>query len=185
MAHYQPYIDLALDCGANHAMLVTPDEIVFDGRTLLKCMFGCPDWGTGPTCPSRQGFLKPWEFEALLRKYKAVLIIHAHHKKKAQEASFAVERAAFLDGDVLAFSMSDCALCAECAGNCGEACRNVRMARPAFHSVGIDVFSTVRKLGLPISVLKDEDQEQNWYAAVWLNEEAAISVSEDSSLPAH
>ena len=169
MVNYQPYIDLALERGANHAVLVTPDEIVFDGRTLLKCMFGCADWSKGPTCPSREGFLKPWELEPLLRKYKAVLIVHAHDKKMAQTASFAVERAAFLNGDALAFSMSDCALCAECAGMNGEVCRNVRMARPAFHSVGIDVFSTVRKLGLPISVLKDENEEQNWYAAVWLN----------------
>ena len=169
MANYQPYIDLAIEHGADHAVLAAPDEIVFDGRSLLKCMFGCADWGKGPTCPSRQGFLKPWEFEQLLRKYKAVLIVHAQDKKKAQAASFAVERAAFLDGDALAFSMSDCALCADCAGKSGEGCRNVRMARPAFHSVGIDVFGTVKKLGLPISTLKDEHEEQNWYAAVWLN----------------
>ena len=169
MTTYQTYIDLALEHGANHAVLVTPDDIVFDGRALLKCMFGCSDWGKGPTCPSREGFLRPWEFETLLRKYKAVLIVHAHDKKKAQAASFAVERAAFLDGDALAFSMSDCALCADCAGKSGESCRNARMARPAFHSVGIDVFGTVSKLGLPISTLRDEHEEQNWYAAVWLN----------------
>ena len=169
MTNYQPYLDLALDCGANHAILVTPQDIVFDGRTLLKCMFGCTDWGIGPTCPSRDGFLKPWEYEPLLRKYKGVLIIHAHDKRKAQEASFAVERAAFLDGDALVFSMSDCALCVECAGKSGIPCANKQMARPAFHSVGIDVFSTVKRLGLPINVLKDENQEQNWYAAVWLN----------------
>ena len=169
MTNYQPYIDLALAHEAKHAILVTPEQIVFDGRTLLKCMFGCADWGKGPTCPSRAGFLKPWEFEPLLRKYKAVLIIHAHDKRKAQTASFAVERAAFLDGDALAFSMSDCALCAECAGKGGSPCANVRMARPAFHSVGIDVFATVKKIGLPIYVLENENQEQNWYAAVWLN----------------
>ena len=169
MANYQPYIDLALEQGADHAVLVTPDDIVFDGRTLLKCMFGCPDWGKGPTCPSREGALKPWEFEPLLRKYKTVLIVHSRDKKKAQEASFAVERAAFLDGDALVFSMSDCALCSDCAGRSGEPCRNVRKARPSFHSVGIDVFGTVTKLGLPIQTLKDESQEANWYAAVWLN----------------
>ena len=106
----------------------------------------------------------------ILNEYRAVLIIHARDKKKAQAASFAVERAAFLDGDALVFSMSDCALCAECAGKSGESCRNARMARPAFHSVGIDVFGTAKKLGLPIRTLKDEQEEQNWYAAVWLNE---------------
>jgi len=42
-------------------------------------------------------------------------------------------------------------------------------ARPAFHSVGIDVFGTVAKLGLPLKALRDADEEQNWYSAVWLN----------------
>ena len=163
------YIELALSTGAEHVIMVTPEDIVFDHRTLLKCMFGCSDWGKGCTCPSKPGFLKPWEMEPLLRKYNSVLIIHSKDKKTAQKVSFEVERQAFLDGDVLAFSMSDCALCRECAGKNGLSCRNVRQARPAFHSVGIDVFATVKKLGLPIEPLKEQGQEQNWYSAVWLN----------------
>ena len=73
-------------------------------------MFGCTDWGKGPTCPSRAGSLMPWEYEPLLRRYPWGVIVHSHDKKIAQEASFAVERQAFLDGYYLAFSMSDCAL---------------------------------------------------------------------------
>ena len=163
------YISLALSQGAADAAAVTPDDIVFDGRTLLKCMFGCDDWGKGHTCPSREGSLRPWEYEPLLRKYKTVLIIHAFDKQTAQKASLAVETEAFFDGDALAFSMSDCALCEQCAGWSDEECRNVKSARPAFHSVGIDIFSTVKKLGLPLKTLKDEDEQQNWYSAVWLN----------------
>ena len=164
------YIDLALREGALHAVAVTPEDVVFDGRTLLKCMFGCDDWGRGPTCPSREGFLKPWEFEPLLKKYKTVLIIHSNDKRITQKAALAVERAAYFDGDALAFSMSDCALCDNCAGaDAPGVCRNVRSARPAFHSVGIDVFGTVKKLGLPLAPLKDENERQNWYSAVWLN----------------
>jgi predicted metal-binding protein len=163
------YIDLAMSLGAAHALAVTPDDIVFDGRALLKCMFGCADWGKGPTCPSRAGFLKPWEFEPLLRKYKTVLIIHSPDKKIVQQAALAVEKEAYLDGDALAFSMSDCALCEICAGKSGEPCRNVSEARPAFQSVGIDVFSTVKKLDLPLKPLRQADEEQNWYSAVWLN----------------
>lgn len=169
MDNKSKYHSLAITKGAEHAVFVTPDDIVFDGRTLLKCMFGCSDWGRGCTCPSREGFLKPWEWETLLRKYSSVLIIHSHHQRVAQNASYAVEREAFLEGDVLAFSMSDCILCAECAGKSHHACRNPKQARPAFHSVGIDVFATVHKLGLPLNPLRDTDEEQNWYAAVWLN----------------
>jgi len=163
------YINMALSLGADHAVLVTPDDIVFDGRTLLKCMFGCSDWGHGPTCPSRGGFLKPWELEPLLRKYKSVLIIHSTDKKIAQKASYAIEKEAYFDGDVMVFSMSDCAICGSCAGKAGKACVDVKRARPAFHSVGIDVFATVHKLGLPLLSLREEGEEQNWYAAVWLN----------------
>jgi predicted metal-binding protein len=163
------YIDLALSLGAEHAVYVTPGDIVFDGRSLLKCMFGCSDWGKGCTCPSREGFLKPWEFETLLRRYTVVLVIHSHSKQIAQNVSYTIEREAYLDGDALAFSMSDCALCADCAGRSGEPCRNIKLARPAFHSVGIDVFATAKKLGLPLKPLRETDEEQNWYSAVWLN----------------
>jgi len=169
MDKHMEYRNMALSLGAEHAVLVTPDDIVFDGRTILKCMFGCSDWGHGPTCPSRVGFLKPWEWEPLLRKYKAVLIIHSPDKKTAQKAAFTIEQEAFWDGDVMVFSMSDCAICGSCAGKEGKACIDVKRARPAFHSVGIDVFATVQKLGLPIVPLREMTEEENWYAAVWLN----------------
>jgi len=167
---FETYKTLALAEGALDAVLVRPDDIVFDGRTLFKCMFGCADWGKGPTCPSRHSALKPWEWEPLLRKYSAVLVIRSHDKRIAQKAAYTVEMEAFFNGDALAFSMSDCAVCATCAGAGGGACRFPEQARPAFHSVGIDVFSTAKKLGLPLMALRDHDEEHNWYSAVWLNE---------------
>ena len=165
----EKYIKIARQHGAIDVVAVTPDDIVFDGRTLLKCMFGCNDWGKGCNCPSRAGFPPLKELESLLKKYKTVLIIHSHDKKAAQNASIAIEKEAYLDGDALVFSMSDCALCEECAGHTGQSCRNPKASRPSFHSVGIDVFSTVKRLGLPLYPLRNEDEEQNWYSAVWLN----------------
>lgn len=163
------YIELARSFKTTNVVAVTPDDIVFDSRTLLKCMFGCSDWGKGCTCPSRAGAPSLAEYEAMLRKYKTVLIIHSTDKKIAQKASFEVEKEAYFDGDALAFSMSDCALCSDCAGRQNEPCRNVKMARPAFHSVGIDLFATMKKLGLPLRALRSTEEQQNWYAAVWLN----------------
>ena len=168
----EKYINLALKIGAEHVVAVEPDDIVFDGRTILKCMFGCGDWGKGLTCPSKPGALKPWEMEPLLRKYKTVLIIHSQDKKIAQEAAFSVEKEAFFDGDVMSFSMSDCSICDDydgCAGRIGGECRDIMRARPSFHSVGVDVFATVGKLKLPLKPLRDYNEQQNWYAAVWLN----------------
>jgi len=164
----QRYIDLALGMGAANAVGFTPADIAFEPRTILKCMFGCTDWGKGPTCPSRPGSLMPWEYEPVLRRYSWGVIVHSPDKHIAQEASYEIERLAFTDGYHLAFSMSDCAWCARCAGDSGGECVSPKKARPAFHSVGIDVFATARRFGLPIETLKSEDDPQNWYAAVWV-----------------
>ena len=162
------YVERALELGADHAVLFELKDIVFDSRTILKCMFGCADWGKGHTCPSRPGSLKPWEYRKILEEYTWGIIIHSTNKKTAQEVSFALEREAFLDGYYFAFSLSDCALCAECAGGKGNPCVQPKKARPAFHSVGIDVFHTVRRFGLPLQTLSDQNQTQNWYSAVFI-----------------
>lgn len=162
------YVKLALEMGAADAVPFTPDDIAFEPRTILKCMFGCEDWGRGPTCPSRPGSPMPWEYEPMLRRYSWGVIVHSPDKKVAQEVSYALEERAFHDGYYLAFSMSDCACCADCVGLAGRPCANPKKARPAFHSVGIDVFATARRFGLPIETLEHEDQPANWYAAVWV-----------------
>lgn len=161
-------VDAALGLGAVNAVAFNMDDIVFDPRTILKCMFGCGDWGKGHTCPSRPGNLSLEQYEAMLKKYSWGVIIHAHDKRTTQQVSYKLESKAFVDGYYFAFSMCDCALCKECAGFASEPCRNVKQARPAFHSVGIDVFATARKFNLPIYTLKDDTQEQNWYSAVFV-----------------
>jgi len=162
------YRALGLELGAADVVGFTPDDIAFESRTILKCMFGCTDWGKGPTCPSRAGSLMPWEYEPILRRYQWGVIVHSPDKHIAQEVSYAIERQAFVDGYYLAFSMSDCARCAECVGLKGKPCADPKKARPAFHSVGIDVFATARHFGLPIETLASDDAPQNWYAAVWV-----------------
>lgn len=162
------YRDLALELGAPDTVVFGVEDIVFEPRTILKCMFGCADWGKGPTCPSRAGSLMPWEYEPLLRRYEWGLIVHAREKKPSQEISFALERQAFVDGYYLAFSLSDCACCPDCVGLQSRPCANPKKARPSFHSVGIDVFATARGFGLPIETLSSEDDPQNWYSAVFV-----------------
>lgn len=161
-------IEKALDLGAVHAVPFQLQDIAFDSRTLLKCMFGCADWGKGHTCPSRPGSLEPEAYERILRKYRWGVVIHGHDKHTTQRVSYELERQAFFDGYYFAFSMSDCGLCESCAGQGGMPCRFPKKARPAFHSVGIDVFATVRGLGLPIHTLREEGEAQDWYAAVFV-----------------
>lgn len=105
----------------------------------------------------------------MFSRYKWGIIIHTHDKRLSQQISFAIESKAFADGYYFAFSLSDCSLCKTCACADCQDCRFPHMARPAFHSVGIDVFKTIKNLNLPLFTLKDADkEEQNWYSAVFV-----------------
>ncbi|MFO7636473.1 MAG: DUF2284 domain-containing protein [Clostridia bacterium] len=162
------YVAMALRLGADHAVGFQIKDIVFDSRTILKCMYGCSDWGKGHTCPSRPGSLMPWEYEQVLKKYSWGIIIHSTDKKTSQDVSFEIERQSFFDGYPFSFSLSDCAVCAECLGHRGMSCTDPKKARPAFHSVGIDVFKTVSPFNLPLRTLREKGEPQNWYSAVFI-----------------
>lgn len=161
-------ITKALAMGASDAVFFRIDEIAFDPRTILKCMFGCTDWGKGHTCPSRPGNLSVFDYQRILKNYSWGVLVHSNDNKVCQDVSFELERYAFLQGYYFAFSFSDCSICKECAGLNGKECVNRKNARPSMHSVGIDVFKTVRSFGLPIETLKDESETRNCYAAVFV-----------------
>ncbi len=162
-------IQLAYSMGAVDAVPFTIDQICFDSRTLLKCMFGCADWGKNHTCPSRPNSPSMAEYHEMFSRYRWGIIIHTHDKKLSQRISLALEGRAFMEGCYFAFSLSDCSLCETCARVDCQDCRFPSKARPAFHSVGIDVFKTVAQLGLPLHTLTDPDtEEQNWYSAVFV-----------------
>lgn len=169
MTDPKKYIDRALALGATDAVPFRIADICFDSRTLLKCMYGCPDWGKNHTCPSRPGNPTMAELREMFSRYAGGIIIHTNDKVLSQRISFQIEAEAYRDGLYFALSMSDCALCKTCAAVDGMPCRFPHNARPAFHSVGIDVYRTVARFGLPLHTLEDaEHQEQNWYSAVFL-----------------
>jgi predicted metal-binding protein len=166
---FEKYAVLARELGAEDAIVISVQDIVFDPRTYLKCMYGCSTWGKSWICPSAPGALKPWEARDVLSHYKKALIIHTNDKGSSQIISFSIESKAFVDGYYFAFSMSDCGLCAECSFPDGEPCRFPGKARPAMQALGIDVFATARGQGLPIETLADEGCEENWYSLVMLD----------------
>ena len=165
----EKYLTQALSLGAEDAVLFEAPQICWDSRTLLKCMYGCSDWGKNHTCPSRPHNPTMAEMKEMFSRYRWGVIIHGHDKHTTQRISMALESAAFHDGYYFAMSLSDCGLCKECAAVSCEDCRFVVQARPAFHSVGIDVFKTVHQFGLPLETLPDRNApNQNWYSAVFV-----------------
>ena len=162
------YVRKAIEMGADHAVGFGIGDIVFDPRVILKCIFGCSDYGRIHTCPYQKSPLGMEEYKQIFSNYKRGVIIGCGDKYKSQEISYELERLAFLDGYYFAFSLSDCGLCEKCAKSADDDCRFPAKARPAFHAVGIDVFATVRKFGLPIEVLRGRDDKQNWYSALFI-----------------
>jgi len=162
------YLDMAREMGAKNAVEFKIKDIVFDPRVILKCVFGCKDYGRSHTCPNQRSPLTMKEYEEIFSRYSAGVIIGCNDKALSQKISYEIERACFLDGYHFAFSLSDCGLCRECSKINGEECRLPAKARPAFHSIGIDVFKTVEKFGLPLYVAQDRDAEVNWYSAVFI-----------------
>ena len=164
----EKYIKKALSMGAKNAVHFSIADIVFDSRVVLKCIFGCGDYGLQHTCPYQRSPLTMEEYKRILEKYSWGIIIGCNDKPSSQQISYEIERECFLDGFYFAFSLSDCGLCSMCAKSKGVDCRIPQKARPAFHSVGIDVFKTVRNFDLPIEVLCGREQIQNWYSAVFV-----------------
>ena len=162
------YLDMALEMGAKNAVKFNIEDIVFDPRVALKCIFGCKDFGKNHTCPFQKSPLTMKEYQEILGRYSWGIIIGCADKPTSQKISFEMERACFLDGYYFAFSLSDCGLCKTCSKVNNEDCRVPDKARPAFHSVGIDVFKTVSNFNLPLYVAKDYDAETNWYSAVFV-----------------
>ena len=162
------YLDMALEMGAKNAVKFNIEDIAFDPRVALKCIFGCGDYGKNHTCPYQKSPLTMKEYQEILGRYSWGVIIGCADKPTSQKISFEVERACFLDGYYFAFSLSDCGLCVTCSKVNNEDCRVPAKARPAFHSVGIDVFKTVSKFNLPLYVAQDYDAETNWYSAVFV-----------------
>ncbi|MBN2208342.1 MAG: DUF2284 domain-containing protein [Candidatus Coatesbacteria bacterium] len=162
------YATRALQMGALDAVIISIDRVIFDHRTILKCMYGCDSWNNSWVCPSAPKALMPWEAEPLLKRYSWALLIHTNNQQDSQQISIAIESQAYIEGYYFAFSLSDCTICEACAYQSGKPCVDPTRARPAMQGMGIDVFATARGLGLPIQTLKDPEgsEKQNWYSLV-------------------
>ena len=96
--------------------------------------------------------------------FLSALILWVH------ETMYALEQRAFYLGyyKSLAFAALPCIYCEECVAeelkgiadlSIKKDCRHAEKVRTSMEAVGIDVFATVRKLGLPIDVIPCKDEK--------------------------
>ena len=167
----EKYIHLAKELKMVNAMVISPQEISFDIRAILKCRWGCEyslySLHENIKCDTRNTTYQ--ERMEMLKRYHHILLVHSHNAQELSEAVLEIERTAFLDGYYFASAIRSCNLCEVCAVKQGNPCQTPEKIRPCDSSFGIDVYKTVRNLGLSCEVLKTKNDIQNRYGFVLLD----------------
>jgi predicted metal-binding protein len=93
--------------------------------------------------------------------------MHFEPDAKIKAAVAELEREIFLRGawKVFALGAGPCYFCRACPVDDGL-CRHPEKARPAMEACGIDVFSTARKAGFPLEVVRTTRQCPNYYGLI-------------------
>jgi predicted metal-binding protein len=150
--------------GADGAKPLAVRDIVTADWVLMKCRYGCPDYGRRRTCPPFTPAVD--QFRAVLAAYHSALLVWVEAgggddlqqlRRRLHVAVLGLERSAFLDGAHKAFGLVDgtCLWCGadeECAPS---ACRHPEKVRPSLGACGVDAFATAAAAGVPLQVVRE------------------------------
>lgn len=150
--------------GVRDARIISPSEVETAAWVRLKCQFGCDGYGQCLVCPPYTP--TPQQMRQVLDAYSRAVLIHFTPQAEIKAIVADLEREFFLRGAWKAFGLGagPCYFCEEC--NVEEQCRYPQRARPAMEACGIDVFSTVKKAGFPIEVVRTTRQCPNYYGLI-------------------
>ncbi len=151
--------------GVLEAKIIPPKEVETAAWVRLKCQYGCSGYGLCLVCPPYTP--TPDEMRRVLDCYSRGLLLHCDKDTDVKALVAKLEREIFLKGAWKAFGLGagPCYFCKDCS-LADQVCRHPEEARPAMEACGIDVFSTVRKFGFPIEVVKNTRQCPHYYALV-------------------
>jgi len=147
--------------GINEAIVIYTSKIDVKDYVLLKCKFGCTRYGKSYNCPPNTP--TPDQTRRILTDYKKALIVGGEVKggfigqKRISEGIIAIERALFLNGYYKTFGLTpgSCVICENCGLGDNKPCKYPEKCRPSMESMGIDVFSTLKKFKKNLDVIKD------------------------------
>jgi predicted metal-binding protein len=107
------------------------------------------------------------QMQEVLDSYRRVVLVHFTEEGRIKATIVELERDFFLRGawKVFGIGAGSCSLCKECNLE-QQQCQNPHQARPAMEACGIDVFSTVKKAGFPIEVVRTKNQCPNFYGLI-------------------
>lgn len=153
---------------------IDPRRIVVAEWVRLKCTFGCVEYGHSAACPPNTPpvdacarFFGEYRHAAIFHFAKKVPKPQDRHAwtRRVNRGLLALEREVFLAGHRKAFMlfMDTCGVCKSCGGT-RAACKNPTASRPSPEAMAVDVFTTVRRAGFAVEVLKAYDQTMNRFA---------------------
>ena len=150
------------------ACIIPPQEVETGPWVRLKCQFGCSGYGKCLVCPPFTP--TPEQMRKVLDSYNRAMLIHFEPEAEVKAIVADLERNIFLCGAWKAFGLGagPCYFCKRCPVEDGE-CQHPEKARPAMEACGIDVFSTVKKFGLPIEVVRTTHQCPNYYGLILID----------------
>jgi predicted metal-binding protein len=150
---------------------INPKDVITENWVRIKCQFGCDDYGKWGCCPPEVPSVVGCR--RFFDEYKVGLLLHSAVKfkdpelrhrwgREMQKKAVALEREVFLVDfpKAFVFPPSPCRLCSSCPKNKRE-CKQPYVARPSLEAFAVDVYSTARKTGYPIHVLKGYGEEMN------------------------
>lgn len=154
---------------------MNPQDIKVAQWVRVKCTFGCSDYGLSicpPNTPSVEGckrFFSEYTQGIVIRLTKFVDKENypSDWSKAMTRALLECERQIFLLGNPKAFLLNQtcCGLCKECTDNRMD-CKDKKNARPSPEAFAVDVYQTVRELGMGIEVVTDNPSEIHRYAFI-------------------
>jgi len=165
---------LIKEYGCGDFKWINPQEIIVAQWVRMKCMFGCGEYGRGASCPPNTPSVA--DCERFFNEYNDAAILHFQGTMDKPEDRHAwstkinmklakLEREVFLSGQerVFCLFMDSCNICKECTGS-RQTCKEPHLSRPGPEAMAVDVYSTVRQFGFPISVKTDYQQTMDRYA---------------------
>jgi predicted metal-binding protein len=154
--------------GVIEARMISPADVETSAWVRLKCQYGCDGYGLCLVCPPFTP--TPEQMRQVLDGYKRAVLIHFESDADAKAIVADLERKIFLLGFWKAFGLGagPCYFCNECDVE-EKQCRYPQRARPSMEACGIDVFTTVKKFGLPIEVVRTTRQCPNYYGLLLID----------------
>ena len=150
------------------ACIISPSDVETAAWVRIKCQFGCGGYGQCLVCPPFTP--TPHQMREVLDSYNRAVLIHFTPEAHVKAMVADIEREFFLSGAWKAFGLGagPCDFCKTCEVE-EQYCRYPRRARPSMEACGIDVFSTVKKAGFPIEVVRTTHQCPNFYGLILID----------------